>query len=447
MGGSEVRRNSRRGVRLGLSLTVAALLVGVGLTTVGAASVSAADEGVTGKTITLGFIYPATGVAASISQNGLKAFQARIDRENAKGGVNGRTIKVISRDDASSGANLTASQDLVENQHVFAVVNESPFAFLSYRWLLDHKVPMMGNGVDGTYYQQKGNEAILSSGGNGNPFGDLTYDGAARIMKLAGAKKIGVLAYGAASSSVASAKSLMTYAVPEVGLDPAYTNTSIDFGASDVGAPVLGIKNAGADGVYLPMAAATNVAVAQGLQQNGVDMKAVLMGTGYGQDFLDSPAAKALPASTIFLNGYKPVELKDAATKQFQADLKKYAKVTGVPDYGMYTGYVLADYAIAAMQKAGKDLTRQAFVDSGHAIGQYDQAGLACQPVDVSVGGLGKVPSTSCAYALKLVDGKFQLFPKSGKPIQQKLVGSPAALTANKAGEAVTTTTAAPASP
>ena len=37
---------------------------------------------------------------------------------------------------------------------------------------------MIGNGVDGTYYQQKGNEAILSSGGNGNPFGDLTYDGA-----------------------------------------------------------------------------------------------------------------------------------------------------------------------------------------------------------------------------------------------------------------------------
>jgi branched-chain amino acid transport system substrate-binding protein len=195
------------------------------------------------------------------------------------------------------------------------------------------------------------------------------------------------------------------------------------------------------------MAAATNVAVAQGLQQNGVDMKAVLMGTGYGQDFLDSPAAKALPDSTIFLNGYKPVELKDAATKQFQADLKKYAKVTGVPDYGMYTGYVLADYAIAAMQKAGKDLTRQAFVDSGHGIGQYDQAGLACQAVDVSIGGLGKVPETSCAYALKLVDGKFQLFPKSGKPIQQKLVGSPAALAANKAGEAVTTTTAAPASP
>jgi branched-chain amino acid transport system substrate-binding protein len=204
---------------------------------------------------------------------------------------------------------------------------------------------------------------------------------------------------------------------------------------------VLGLKNAGADGVYLPMAAATNIAVAQGLQQNGVPMKAVLMGTGYGQDLLDSPAGKALPTSTIFLSGFKPVELKDAATKRFQADLKKYANVTGVPDYGEYTGYVLADYMIAALQKAGKNLTRQSFTDGGHAIGQYDSAGLGCAPVDVSLGNRGRVPTTSCGYALRLVDGKFQLFPKSGKPITQKLVGTPAALAANKKGLAATTTT------
>jgi ABC-type branched-subunit amino acid transport system substrate-binding protein len=433
-----------RRVRAVIGGAVVVTTATIGLATVSGASVPAADPGVTGKTVTIGYIYPATGVAASISQNGLRAFQARIDRQNAAGGVNGRTIKVVSRDDASSGQDLVVAQDLAENQNVFAVVNQSPFAFLSYRWLLDHGVPMVGNGVDGTYYQQKGNESILSSGGNGNPFGDLTYDGAARIMKMAGAKKIGVLAYGAASSSVASAKSLMQYAVPALGLDPAYTNTSIDFGASDVGAPVLGLKNAGADGVYLPMAAATNVAVAQGLQQNGVPMKAVLMGTGYGQGFLDSPAAKSLPSSTIFLSGFKPVELKDAATKRFQADLKKYAHVTGVPDYGEYTGYVLADYAIAALQKGGTNLTRQSFVTGGHGIGQYDQAGLACAPVDVSLGNLGRVPSTTCGYALRLVDGKFQLFPKNGKPIEQKLVGSADALAANKAGVAATTTTAAP---
>ena len=38
-----------------------------------------------------------------------------------------------------------------------------------------------------------------------------------------------------------------------------------------------------------------------------------------------SPAAKDFPSSAYFLIGYKPVELKTAATKKFQADLKKYA--------------------------------------------------------------------------------------------------------------------------
>jgi branched-chain amino acid transport system substrate-binding protein len=420
------------------------LLATTALATTGGGAVPAADEGVTAKAIKIGFIYPATGVAASISATGLKAFQARVDRTNAAGGINGRKIEVVARDDSSSSANLTAAQDLVQNEHVFAVVDNSPFAFLAYRFLQQEGVPMIGNGADGTYYQQKGNEDILSTAGNGLPFGDTTYDTPARVMKMLGVKKAGVLAYGAASSSVATAKAFMAYAVPGVGLDPAYTNTTVDFGTSDVGPLVLGIKNAGVDGVYLPMAAATNIAVAQGLQQSGVDMKATILATGYGQDFLDSPAAKALPESAVFSAPGKPVELKDAATKKFQADLKKYADVTGVPDYGMYQGYIIADFTIAGLEKAGNTPTRQGLIDGAHSIGEYDQAGLACAPVDVSLTARGKTPPTTCGYVVQIKDGKFVPYPKSGKPITGKLVGTPEGLAAAKVGTASATTTVAP---
>ena len=449
IGGTKVRGSVRRKVGAGVCALVAAALALVALPATGGASVRTADDGVTGKTIKLGLIYSGTGVAASITEKTLEAFQARIDRQNAQGGVNGRKIEVVSRDDASSGANLTAAQDLVDNQHVFAVVNASPFAFLSYRFLLEHNVPMIGNGADGTYYQQKGNEDILSSAGNSQPFGDVTYDTPARVMKMLGVKKVGVLAYGSAQSSVDAANSFMKYAVPGVGLDPAYTNTSVDFGTSDVGPLVLGIKNAGVNGVYLPMVAATNIAVAQGLQQSGVNMKAIVLATGYGQDFLDSPAAKALPSSAIFAVPAKPVELKDAATKQFQADLKKYANITGAPGFGMYTGYILGDFAIAGLLKAGNPPTRQGLIDGVHNMGTYDQAGLACQPIDVSLAGRGHAPATTCGYLVQLKNGKFVLFPKSGKPIQGKLVGSPQAVADAKSGAAATatTTTAAPATP
>ena len=81
---------------------------------------------------------------------------------------------------------------------------------------------------------------------------------------------------------------------------------------------------------------------------------------------------------------YKPVELKDEpATKQFQADLKKYAGLTGVPDYGTYTGYIACDMAITGLEQAGKNPTRKSFVDGiRKTIGdQYDAAGLNCQPI------------------------------------------------------------------
>ena len=81
----------------------------------------------------------------------------------------------------------------------------------------------------------------------------------------------------------------MDYAVPSQKLDPVYTNTAVEFGTLDVSPQVLGIKQSGANGVYLPMAAATNAAVAQGLQQSGVNMKAVIIANGYGQELLDSP--------------------------------------------------------------------------------------------------------------------------------------------------------------
>ena len=108
-------------------------LVTVGLTVQGAGAATTNDPGVTAKEITVGYIYSGTGVAASTGKNADKSFQARIDRQNAQGGVNGRKIKAVIIDDASSAANLTATQDLIQNRNAFIVVNNSAFAFLSYR--------------------------------------------------------------------------------------------------------------------------------------------------------------------------------------------------------------------------------------------------------------------------------------------------------------------------
>jgi ABC-type branched-subunit amino acid transport system substrate-binding protein len=434
-----MKQHRTRAVRAVVSVAVASLAAVTLVTTAAGAQSTAKVPGVTDKAVKLGFIWSGTGVASSTFQGSDKACQARVDRANREGGVNGRKIEVEYVDDKSSGANLTAAKDLVENRGVYGVINNSSFGFLSYRYLLDAGVPLVGGGFDGTYYGEKGNENILSAIGNSAPFTGLAYDNITKLMKQAGAKKLAGVAYGASSSSVASAKTTVNIAGPAVGLDPAYLNTAVDFGSSDVGPLVLGIKNAGADAAYLPMVASSNIALIQGLEQNGVNMKFNALMTGYGQSLLDSPAAKTLKPNTYFMQTYKPVEVNDKDTKQFQTDRKK-AGLTGVPDYGQYTGYITCDLAITALDQMGTDVNREDFAPKFRALGKYDAAGLNCRPYDVGLDTFGKFPETGCIYGAQVKNGKFVVVNK-GKPVIGKLVGEPDALEANRTGNPLVTTT------
>src|SRR5262249_24760480 len=287
---------------------------------------------------------------AATHKNAHRSCQARVDAENAKGGVNGRKIKLEIIDDKSSPANLTAAKDLVENRNAFAVIDNSAFAFLTYRYLVDAGVPMIGGGFAGSYYYDQGNENVISGLGNGTPVPGLTYDTTTKVMKQMGATKVAAVGYGASPSSSESAKATETFGAEAQGLKGVYLNNTLEFGGTDVGPVVLGIMNSGADGLYLPLDSDTNFAIVQGLQQNGVKMKANILATGYSQDLLDQPIAQTITPSDVMFSAYRPVELGGPAIKQFRSDLKKYAGLTGVPDYGTYTGYIVCDMMIKGLQ-------------------------------------------------------------------------------------------------
>ena len=147
-----------------------AALIGVfAVSGVSGAATAGTSQGVTDNSVKIGFIYSKTGVASATSGDSDIGCKARVGRENAAGGVNGRKIDVSYVDDQSSGANKTGAQDLVQNQHVFMVINDSAFAFQTYQFLLDSGVPLIGGGYDGTYYGRPGNEKIISGFGNAAP--------------------------------------------------------------------------------------------------------------------------------------------------------------------------------------------------------------------------------------------------------------------------------------
>jgi hypothetical protein len=166
-------------------------------------------------------------------------------------------------------------------------------------------------------------------------------------------------------------------------------------------------------------------------------MKSTILATGYGQQLLDQPVSKTFGPEVVLATGWAPVELKTKGTKQFQDDRKKYAGFTGVPDFGYYTGYITCDMAILGLQNAGNPPTRAAFAPNLRKVGTYDQAGLSCRPIDISAATYGEAPPTSCSWYVQIKNGKFVLFPTSGRPQTSALIGASTVTT--------TTTTAPPA--
>jgi branched-chain amino acid transport system substrate-binding protein len=413
----------RRGRFLGASSIAVITALVVGGTMTGAGAAAKQETGVDAKTVTVGLITSLTGFAASNFKDMPAGFKAKIDAQNAAGGVNGRKIKVVVKDDQSGiGTNLTASQDLIQNENAFTVVNESPFAFGGYRYFVDNNIPMIGGGFDGPEYSQPGNEDIVSVTGNQGPVFGAVYTSTAEPYKKLGATKLGALGYGVSPSSSAAATNFVKYAAPAAGLKGVYTNNTLPFGSVDVGPLVLAMKNAGVDGVYLPLDQNTNFAVLAAAQQQGMKIKAAVLATGYGQNLLDQPVSKTIGPEVLLPPPGVPVELKTPATKKFQADLKKYQHVTGVPEFGHYEGYMAADLVIKGLQAAGKDPTRKAFLDGIHNLGTYDGAGLACQPIDVSLTNYGKTPPTICGWTMQVKNGKFVPFPANGKPNKGTLI-------------------------
>jgi len=433
-------KHRMRGLR-SVAVVLSVGLVGAA-TFAGTASGQATETGVTDNSVKVGFIASETGPASSTGKGATSGCKARIGRANAAGGVNGRKIDVEYVDDQSSPDNLKIAQDLVQNRDVFSVVNDSALAFFAYRYLVGAGVPVIGGGYDGNYYYDKGNESIFSGLGSSSPIEKSTYDTSAKLMKKLGGTKMAAIGYGISPSSSENAKSQINYAAPAAGLQGTYLNNTVEFGSTDVGPVVLGIKNSGADAVYMPLNPETNFAIVQGLQQNGVQTKVTVLATGYGQALLDSPVAQVLTEHDVLLNSFKPIELGGKSVKQFMADRKKYAGATGVPAFGDYTGYVTCDMFVTGLEAAGKNLTRQGFVDGLRKINNYPAAGLTCAPYDLSAANFGKTSTTNCSWFTAVKNGKFEVL-NGGKPLTGKLVGDPAVIAKYTAGGGGVPTTAA----
>jgi len=409
--GVEERTKMRRTNRAALAVACAASLALSACGDDGGSDGGGGGGAASGGTIKLGYLTSLSG-AASAGFTGLEGgANARLEAYKAEGGKCADTdFEVVMGDDTSNpqGA-LTAAQKLVQQDKVYAVLPSSSFLTGAAQYLTTQAsgTPVVGAGFDASPQWQ--DEKIRNMF---TAVGSVDYNKVATTFgdywSALGGTKAAVVAFDTQSSSSAALGGVQS--AENAGLERGYVNVNVPFGTSDVGAIVLGIKESGADVAYLPLTPDTAFAIVGGLKQAGVEMKSVLLATGYGADLLKSDPAVQAAQGVGFLTAYAPTELETEATQAQSEALKQYAgSESGIPSFSESMGWLTTDLFLHGLELAGCDASQEEFIDSLRSDASWDANGLLGEPTDFSQYGdiAGGNGPGNCVYVSILEERTF----------------------------------------
>ena len=269
-----LRSWTRRGA---LGAALLALVAGVP-TALDAAASNPAGAATSASPITIAYITSITGPGGSEDSTSPGAFKARLDLQNAEGGVNGhKLVPLIIDDQTSPSAIATAVQEA--DSKAFAIVSQSPLFFLAAKYPQEQGIPVTGSYSDGPEWgEQPYTNMFAADVGSLNPKYPVTTL-AGNFLKEHGATVLGTYGYGISPSSsraaIQSADSFK-HAGGKVGV----LNTSVPFGGVTFTSDALVAKQDHVDALAPEMDNNSNFALAEALQQSGVKLKAALYRDG-----------------------------------------------------------------------------------------------------------------------------------------------------------------------
>ncbi len=351
---------------------------------------------------TLGVLTDLTGPAASGNKTSPMGVQAGVALAKSEG----YTVKYVVADTGTNPTQaLSAAQQLVQQDHVDAVVSVSSLTFSAAPWLTQQGVPVVGVAEDGPEWMTSTN--MFSVFGPLDTTKVTTTPGS--FFKLEGATNVGSLGYSVSPASSESAQAV-GISVTEAGLKAGYVNGAFPFGGTNVQPVAIAMKSAGIDGFVSETDPNTSFALLTALKQEGVNVKVAVLPTGYGGDLEQAGPNATLEAQGVyFLSTFEPVEMHTAATQQFQQMLSK-AGVTHDPTYAEYAGYTSVALFLDGLKAAGGVPTSSQLVSALAGLKAFNAAGLlGSHTLDMGQRtGIVNGPG-NCFYMTKASGGSFLL--------------------------------------
>jgi len=396
-----------------MSKVLLAAAMFLSLITLGVTGVTSGQASASPAPITIAYITDVTGEGASENGSSPAGFEARIDLQNAQGGVNGHKLVPLVIDDQTNPSEIATAVQSAISKGALGIVSQSPLFFLAAKYPQEAGIPVTGSYDDGPEWgTQPYTNMFASDNGSVDPkYPVNTLLG--NFIKAHGGTIIGSYGYGISPSSARSAISTAD-SFKKAGGKVGVLDTSVPFGSVAFTSEALTAKQNNINAMVPAMDGDSNYALATALKQAGVKLKAVIFATGYQPSVIKSPVWATLQGD-YFLSLFRPFSLPNAGTKQMAAALQKYAHFTKTqfPTFGQYESWAGADLMIKGLLMAGKNPTRAAVIKDLRSVKSYNVNGLLPQPLDYATD-FGHDPAQECTWVMKAVANGF--VPISPKP-------------------------------
>jgi ABC-type branched-subunit amino acid transport system substrate-binding protein len=330
-----------------------------------------AENGVTADAITFGQAAVLEGPASALGLGMQKGLNAAFNEINAKGGVQGRKIKLISVNDGyEPDRTIAATKKLIEDDKVFALIGAvgTPTSAAAQPIATAAKVPFMGAFTGAGFLRNAKLENVINVRASYDAETEAWVKHLTEDLKIS---KIGIFyqddAFGRAGLS--GFKKAMDKRNIAIAAEATYERNTVA-----VKTGVLAMRQAAPEaivivGAYKPVAEFIKLSKKIGL--NPVFVNISFVGANALAREL-GPEGKGVIVSQVVPF---PADASLKVVADYHAALKA-SDPKAEPEFVSLEGYLAGRLAIAALEKAGKDVTREGMLKAIKDTGKFDIGGL-----------------------------------------------------------------------
>jgi ABC-type branched-subunit amino acid transport system substrate-binding protein len=405
----------RRGPLRVLSAVTLATVVGAcGNAASTSSSGGSGAPGVTASTITVGSIANVTGILSSDFAPVVDGVKAYFDMVDAQGGVDGRKLVLgYQKDDQGSPTtDLTVAQQLVEQNHVFAVVGVGTPFFGGASFLAQKGVPTFGYQVSSDWSD---GPSLFGAYGSYLDFSTGVMSDAYVIHQL-GASSVGVVAYGVQQSAAACQAAVNGFS--SYGISVGFQDLTFAFLGDPTG-DVLQMKAHHVGAVLTCLDVSGNVSFARAMAQNSVDVPQIWL-NGYDRSTLQQYGS-LLNGVTLEIQ-HVPFEAAAAypghypGMETYLQEMHKYEPSFEYDEVAL-EGWINAAQFVAGLRAVTGPLTQAKLVAAINKMTDFTAGGLE-PPLDWTVSHTGPGPGPFCNSYVQVQSGKFvDEFVQSGNEV------------------------------